>query len=308
MHYVIGDVHGCIRELKQLVQKIENQDPDAIFVFVGDWIDRGENTADVMQWVVDNITLNGKYRSVRGNHDQEALEWYNEQFLPWAKQTSMAQGKPPETYYDFSEVVEKDFDCDPKALKPFFKKVMTAMPFRRRIEIISAAGVPVTYYIVHAWYSPKHLSIKNSNYVNLYERNYNGYHSGKDIIVHGHTPTISRDYRLRGFPDQELPGMVGYRTNAINVDGGCCFHRSYPELACMLCAICLETLEEFYPCSLEERMMEGAKYIADYWKENRENINYEEVIQINFELNMERYESKKPNRFRQAMLGQLGLN
>ena len=58
MHYVIGDVHGCIRELKQLVNVIENQDPEAIFFFVGDWIDRGENTAQVMQWVVDNITLN----------------------------------------------------------------------------------------------------------------------------------------------------------------------------------------------------------------------------------------------------------
>ncbi len=77
MHYVIGDVHGCYKELKLLINKIESRDTDAIIYFVGDWVDRGPQVADVMQWVVDNITTDGKYRSVRGNHDQEAMDWYN---------------------------------------------------------------------------------------------------------------------------------------------------------------------------------------------------------------------------------------
>ena len=50
--------------------------------------------------------------------------------------------------------------------------------------------------------------------------------------------------------------MIGYMQNDINVDGGCFVGKNdsrklpYP---CMLCAICLETLEEIYSRTLEEQ-------------------------------------------------------
>ena len=40
MHYAIGDVHGSYEELMTLLNKIESQDTDAQFIFVGDWVDR----------------------------------------------------------------------------------------------------------------------------------------------------------------------------------------------------------------------------------------------------------------------------
>lgn len=51
-------------------------------------------------------------------------------------------------------------------------------------------------------------------------------------------------------------------TNAVNVDGGC-YYRSnrYP---CMLCAICLETLEEIYPCTLKERFRQQQQKELSY--------------------------------------------
>lgn len=48
--------------------------------------------------------------------------------------------------------------------------------------------------------------------------------------------------------------MIDYKKNAINLDGGCCYKYAYNWFPCMLCGICLETLEEFYPYTLEERM------------------------------------------------------
>jgi hypothetical protein len=74
-------------------------------------------------------------------------------------------------------------------------------------------------------------------------------------VIHGHTPTIDDGFILRGNGD-DAPGMIGYRANAIDVDGGCCYLDSWWEEPCMLCAICLETLEEIYPYTVEERFLQ----------------------------------------------------
>ena len=76
MHYVIGDVHGCYTELMSLLDKIESQDAEAQIIFVGDWVDRGSEQKQVLDWMMEHITEDGKYQSVRGNHDEEAWEWY----------------------------------------------------------------------------------------------------------------------------------------------------------------------------------------------------------------------------------------
>lgn len=305
MHYVIGDVHGCFKELKLLLNKIESKDPDAIIYFVGDWVDRGDQVADVMQWVVDNITTTGKYRSVRGNHDQEAMDWYNAHFLPWTREEHDPYDSLPETYYDFASVVDNCFNRDPEALRVFFDKVRSEMPYNRAVEITTAGGVTVTYRICHAWHSKDESMLFDTN---LYERNYWGYYVDDEIIVHGHTPTVTESYRLRGRWDEDRPGLIGYRYNDIDVDGGCCFHKGFPNYPCMLCGICLETLEEIYPYSIEDRLMEGAKHTVEkYMMAAMKDIPFEEKVQATYENYIEAYGNKKPNSFRQELLERLGL-
>lgn len=214
MHYVIGDVHCCFKELKLLLNKIESQDSDAIIYFVGDWVDRGPNVSEVMKWVVDNITTDGKYRSVRGNHDHEALDWYEKKFLPWSKEDHDSTDCLPETYYDFADVVDRDFNRDPKAIEPFMEMVK-AMPYNVTVEVITTGNVNVTYRICHAWHSLVNEAYRQDfpddyAYSNLYERNYWGYYRDNEIIVHGHTPTILHDYLLRGH-HSDRPGLIGYR-------------------------------------------------------------------------------------------------
>lgn len=305
MHYVIGDVHGCFKELKLLLNKIETRDPDAIIYFVGDWVDRGEQVAEVMHWVTDNISATGKYRSVRGNHDQNALDWYNSSLIPWAKEDNKSYDSYPKTMYDFSSVVARCFDRNPEALEPFFEKVRLEMPYNIAVEVTTAGGVTVTYRICHAWHSKDKSRMIEAN---LYERNFCGYFVDNEIIVHGHTPTISDVYRVRERLDEGRPGLIGYRQNDINVDGGCCFLKDFSEYPCMLCGICLETLEEIYPYSLEDRLLESAKYRADNLIMGAlKNIPFEERVQIFYENNLEEYRNKMPNRYRQAMLTRLGL-
>ena len=306
MHYVIGDVHGCFKELKLLLNKIENKDPEAIIYFVGDWIDRGDRVADVMQWVVDNISISGKYRSVRGNHDQEAMDWYDYSFLSWIKGNRSITDELPETYYDFAAVVDQYFNRDPNALKPFFDKVRSEMPYNTAVEVVTAGGVKATYRICHAWHENATGTMLKE--INLYERNYWGYNVDGEIIVHGHTPTIIKDYILRGISDEERPGMIGYRHKDINVDGGCCFQKYFPQFACMLCGICLETLEEFYPYTLEERLLENARREApNYNTAFFKNVSDEEKSQALFEMYMESYQNVKESSYRKEILEILGI-
>ena len=58
---VIGDVHGCFHTLMELLDKLP-QTKD--ICFVGDLIDRGPYSKEVVQFVMEN-----KYHSVVGNHE-----------------------------------------------------------------------------------------------------------------------------------------------------------------------------------------------------------------------------------------------
>jgi len=60
-HYIIGDVHGHSDTLLKLIAKLPE---DAKLVFVGDLIDRGSQSAKVIQFVKENSHL-----CVLGNHE-----------------------------------------------------------------------------------------------------------------------------------------------------------------------------------------------------------------------------------------------
>ena len=61
---VIGDVHGCYHTLKELVAKIKNKYPNIKIFCVGDLVDRGNNSFEVVEFVVAE-----KIQCVIGNHD-----------------------------------------------------------------------------------------------------------------------------------------------------------------------------------------------------------------------------------------------
>jgi len=70
--YIIGDVHGCYKTMLALIEKLPK---DEEIIFVGDLIDRGPMSKEVVQWVMDNPK---KCRSVVGNHEQMLLLARNE--------------------------------------------------------------------------------------------------------------------------------------------------------------------------------------------------------------------------------------
>jgi serine/threonine protein phosphatase 1 len=95
--YVIGDVHGCLLEFKTLEQSIllhaKANAFEPYIVFVGDLIDRGPSSYELVNYVLKNPQTHG---SVLGNHEVEFLRnifikdvkgaskiW--ELFSPWFK-------------------------------------------------------------------------------------------------------------------------------------------------------------------------------------------------------------------------------
>lgn len=70
---VIGDVHGCITELQQLLRLADYQPGDQV-VLLGDLVAKGPDSVGVVQ-----LAREIGARTVRGNHDFEVVRWWEAQ-------------------------------------------------------------------------------------------------------------------------------------------------------------------------------------------------------------------------------------
>ncbi len=61
---VIGDVHGCFFTLTKLIEEVEKKYPQAEIYLVGDLVDRGKHSCEVMDFVAER-----KIKFTAGNHD-----------------------------------------------------------------------------------------------------------------------------------------------------------------------------------------------------------------------------------------------
>lgn len=92
---IIGDVHGCCDELNELLDKCNARGPDVCVLYVGDLMNKGPKSAEVIKLV----RKTGAY-CVRGNHDEVSLrEW----------QTSCETGEPlPDKFNWFNKLSGED--------------------------------------------------------------------------------------------------------------------------------------------------------------------------------------------------------
>jgi serine/threonine protein phosphatase 1 len=68
---VFGDVHGQFDGLMRLIDFIKFSSNDKLY-FLGDLIDRGNRSADVVRWVIEN-----GHTCLRGNHEQMCLDAFD---------------------------------------------------------------------------------------------------------------------------------------------------------------------------------------------------------------------------------------
>ena len=70
---IIGDVHGCIYELKSLVSKIAITNDDELF-FIGDLINKGPDSVAVVKYVYE-LSKRNKTILILGNHEEKFLRY-----------------------------------------------------------------------------------------------------------------------------------------------------------------------------------------------------------------------------------------
>lgn len=70
--WAIGDVHGNFTRLMSLWQKLNVMD-DSLAIFLGDYIDRGAEVAEVLKWILSQSTQEN-FIFLRGNHEQMMLD------------------------------------------------------------------------------------------------------------------------------------------------------------------------------------------------------------------------------------------
>lgn len=68
--FVVGDVHGCFTELRQLLEQVVFDGSRDRLLSVGDLVDRGPESRQVLEWLARPW-----FHAVRGNHEQMALEF-----------------------------------------------------------------------------------------------------------------------------------------------------------------------------------------------------------------------------------------
>ncbi|MDF0599033.1 metallophosphoesterase [Psychromarinibacter halotolerans] len=73
--YAIGDIHGCAGKLSALIDHVNTEAPDAPLVCVGDYVDRGEASAEVLRLLMDlPSTRPGPVICLAGNHEAMLLD------------------------------------------------------------------------------------------------------------------------------------------------------------------------------------------------------------------------------------------
>lgn len=85
MIYAIGDIHGHTEKLARAHDLIEadraaHGDPAAPVVHLGDYCDRGPDSAGVIQFLIDGIADGRPWIALKGNHDRLLYGFLNDAF------------------------------------------------------------------------------------------------------------------------------------------------------------------------------------------------------------------------------------
>ena len=115
MIYAMSDIHGCIEELREQMKLVDLTGENRI-VFLGDYIDYGDSSYQVLKYIWDLQKESGEEKVIvlKGNHEQMFLEWIDDYKNPYPNGT--------EDIMVFNDWLESDFDYGANTIGTFISK------------------------------------------------------------------------------------------------------------------------------------------------------------------------------------------
>ncbi len=191
----IGDIHGCFISLKILIEdKIKPQKSDKI-IFLGDYIDRGSQSKEVIDYILNMQFIGINIITLMGNHESMMMDAFKEdRYIPlWlfngGDKTLTSFGWPAPTKI-------------PDPYLSFFQNLKYYFHFKN-------------YLFVHAGFNDQILNPFNDTYQMIWtRRDYYTHPVFKEkTIIHGHTP-ITIEF---------CTTQIEQNSKVINIDTGCVF-------------------------------------------------------------------------------------
>ncbi|MGQ2908968.1 MAG: metallophosphoesterase family protein [Aliihoeflea sp.] len=188
--YAIGDIHGRADLLAKMLSLIEGEivrdrPADWRTVYLGDYVDRGPDSAGVIEMIARRVAANPRHVALLGNHDKVLAEFLAD----------------PETWWRFADFegettarsygVRIDFSSD-AAIRQSREALLAAMPpahiaFLNGLKLSAIFG---DFFFCHAGIRPGvALDAQDPEDLIWIRREFSDYPGlHPKLVVHGHTP------------------------------------------------------------------------------------------------------------------------
>lgn len=208
---MISDIHGCIDQFNQMLQLIEYSSKHDQLILLGDYVDRGPNSKEVVDKVMELVN-NHHAIALRGNHDQRLVDLINND-SPVIRSKFLEHGglQTLQSYCDIKQVISDEI------LNQARETIKSS--FAHHIDFLSKLPLyheDHHHIYVHAGLNPNFIDWKNQpEYDFMYIKDEfirNTFNLNKRIIF-GHTRTID----IHGTSD------IWFSEDKIAIDGGCAY-------------------------------------------------------------------------------------
>jgi protein phosphatase len=216
---IIGDVHGCIDELLELLRLLGWQvdgdcptHPDGRkAVFIGDLIDRGPNSVGVVQLARRMVEAGVAY-AVIGNHDEKLIRYL--------------RGRKVQVSHGLERTLQ-ELEAHPEPLRHELRVFLESLPSHLVLDngnlVVAHAGIKQPYIgrsspVIRDFCLYGETTGESDEFGLPVRLNWAADYRGSALVVYGHTPN----------PDPL------WQNNTVNIDTGCVFGGAltalrYPE-------------------------------------------------------------------------------
>ncbi|MEW5844897.1 MAG: metallophosphoesterase family protein [Bacteroidota bacterium] len=227
--FVIPDIHGCSKTLRYLLEvKLSISQADRLY-FLGDYIDRGPDSAGVVEYLINLIDDGYSITGLKGNHEQMMLECINGDYEMslWLMNSGFAT---MHQYQSLTTAIETEYGFLPQRHLDFFSSLKTYVIVDNRYILVHGG---INYELPNP-FSDEYAMLWNrpSEVPDDFMPNY--------TIIHGHTPrALKRIVEEIKEPNRRL----------FDLDAGCVYKGLYIPGTGYLTALQLENWSlEFVEC------------------------------------------------------------